>query len=200
MRPLAKCNEARIEYDILLFTPIYIYRGSWIAKPFDKNPWIQGAFDKEIKITAIQTQGRHDYWNWVKTYKISYSKTGADWEVYKNEDGSEHVISPMFIIFTTYLHILCLMILTIGCSSIEQLFYYFQIFQGNTDHTTVVTNTLHQPIDNVKYLRILPLTWAGIPSLRFEILGCDTKGIVHLNTISRLWLFYKNCFLPFMSK
>ena len=95
---LLQNNEDRLECKILLFTRIYIYRGSWIAKPFDKNPWIQGAFDKQIKITAIQTQGRHDYWNWVKTYKISYSETGADWEVYKSEDGSEHVISPLFII------------------------------------------------------------------------------------------------------
>ena len=85
-------------YTMWLFTWIYIYRGSWIAKSFDKQPWIQGTFGKQFTVTAIQTQGRHDYWNWVKTYKMMYSENGIDWHVYKSEDGLDQVIYHLLII------------------------------------------------------------------------------------------------------
>ena len=68
-----------------------IYRGGWAAKNIDLNQWIQVEFETSYKITSIQTQGRSDMAQWVKSYKVGYSWNGIDWKIYKDGDGIEKV-------------------------------------------------------------------------------------------------------------
>ena len=47
-----------------------------------------------------------------------------------------------------------------------------QIFTGNIDRHTVVTNALQSPF-SARYVKILPKTWNGRPSMRVEYYtGC----------------------------
>ncbi|CAH1255660.1 MFGE8 [Branchiostoma lanceolatum] len=48
-----------------------------------------------------------------------------------------------------------------------------QVFPGNTDRNTPVTNLLDDPVD-ARYVRFLPQSWYGWMSMRVEILGCNT--------------------------
>ncbi|XP_072033324.1 lactadherin-like [Amphiura filiformis] len=58
------------------------------------------------------------------------------------------------------------------------------IFEGNTDHTTVVTNCFPTQV-TAAYIRIVPTAWNIWISLRFELLGCEGTYIMFI----LLWLF-----------
>lgn len=55
-------------------------------------------------------------------------------------------------------------------------FYYrqLQIFTGNSDQDSVVTNMLPCPI-LARCIRINPLDWKDHASLRFDLLGCPAQ-------------------------
>ena len=53
-----------------------------------------------------------------------------------------------------------------------------QVFAGNSDRHTVVTNELNPPIPEARFVKILPQEWERSVTLRFEILGCRVKGKV----------------------
>jgi hypothetical protein len=53
---------------------------SWTARKQDQNQWIQIDLGEEEIITAIATQGRSNYNQWVKTYSVSYSLDGKTFE------------------------------------------------------------------------------------------------------------------------
>ncbi|XP_078684919.1 lactadherin-like [Branchiostoma floridae x Branchiostoma belcheri] len=46
-----------------------------------------------------------------------------------------------------------------------------EVFPGNTDRNTPVTNLLDSPTD-ARYVRFLPQSWHGWMSMRVEVLGC----------------------------
>lgn len=48
--------------------------GSWSSQVNDVNQWLRVDFPQNVKIARIATQGRQDYDQWVKTYKIKYSE------------------------------------------------------------------------------------------------------------------------------
>ena len=50
--------------------------------------------------------------------------------------------------------------------------FFLQIFDGNTDNTNAVVNTLLSPVDAI-FVKILPVTWEGQIGLRFDIRGCS---------------------------
>ena len=52
----------------------------------------------------------------------------------------------------------------------------FEVFKGNSDKDTIITNTLNPPIARAQFVRILPQKWHNHISLRFDILGCVVKG------------------------
>eukprot|EP00058_Branchiostoma_floridae_P010640 XP_002596128.1 hypothetical protein BRAFLDRAFT_66146 [Branchiostoma floridae] len=56
-----------------------------------------------------------------------------------------------------------------------------QVFTGNSDRNTVVTNTFPNPV-LTRWLRVNPRTWSGHVSLRMEILGCDPGELVTCST------------------
>ena len=48
-----------------------------------------------------------------------------------------------------------------------------QIFDGNTDGSTIVTSMFPRPITaTYMYVRINPYEWGSSIGLRFELLGC----------------------------
>ncbi|XP_072170354.1 uncharacterized protein [Diadema setosum] len=52
-----------------------------------------------------------------------------------------------------------------------------RIFPGNTDRNSLVVNTLSMPV-TARYVRILPFTWYGHISMRFELLGDGPINVV----------------------
>ena len=59
---------------------------SWSARRNDQNQWIQVDLGRKEVVTAIATQGRSNYNQWVKTYSVSYSLDGKAFEPYKIND------------------------------------------------------------------------------------------------------------------
>ena len=53
-------------------------------------------------------------------------------------------------------------------------YHFFQEFDGNIDHYSVVHHDLNPPITE-RYVRFRPLTWNVHISMRVEIYGC-TQG------------------------
>ena len=52
-------------------------------------------------------------------------------------------------------------------------FYIFQVFPGNSDPDTIVTNMFECPIIT-RCVRLNPISWKNFISLRFDIIGCST--------------------------
>ena len=69
----------------------YHRQGSWAATDKNLCQYIQARFDQAMKITAIQTQGRNGYDQWVSQYKVSYSLDGKEWSMYKQQNGDDKV-------------------------------------------------------------------------------------------------------------
>lgn len=51
--------------------------GAWSARHNNVFQWLQVDFTSPVKITAIATQGRSDYNQWVKSYRLQYSLDGG---------------------------------------------------------------------------------------------------------------------------
>ena len=76
---------------IILFCFCHGNSGSWASHHKNLHQWIQAEFAEPLKVTAIQTQGRSDGDNWVKTYKISYGNDGIHWSHAIDKYGEEMV-------------------------------------------------------------------------------------------------------------
>ena len=69
--------------------------GSWSAKTNDVNQWLQVELGSECtKVTRIATQGRNDYDQWVKTYKLQYSDDGLNFQNYREQGATEDKVVP----------------------------------------------------------------------------------------------------------
>ncbi|KAL9982791.1 hypothetical protein ACROYT_G004896 [Oculina patagonica] len=65
--------------------------GTWSAETNDQNQFLEVDFWRNVKITKFQTQGRQDYPQWVKKYKLAYSVDGSSsFETYQ-ENGVDKV-------------------------------------------------------------------------------------------------------------
>ncbi|XP_022799083.1 lactadherin-like [Stylophora pistillata] len=51
------------------------HAGAWCVKYYSSGEWLQVNLRRIMKITAIATQGREDYSQWVKSYKICYGQS-----------------------------------------------------------------------------------------------------------------------------
>ena len=69
--------------------------GSWSAKTNDVNQWLQIELGSEYsKVTQIATQGRSDYDQWVKAYKLQYSDDGLNFQYYREQGETEDKVVP----------------------------------------------------------------------------------------------------------
>ena len=56
--------------------------GGWAALHNDQNQYLQIKFGQIFQITGVNTQGRADAAQWVKSYKLEYSTDGSSWTYY----------------------------------------------------------------------------------------------------------------------
>ena len=78
--------------------------GAWSAKTNDVNQWLKVDFDRPLRVTHIQTQGRQDCCNqWVTSYAVSYSHDNIHWQSYTH-NGQQKVTAfgdSVIYIFTS---------------------------------------------------------------------------------------------------
>ena len=58
--------------------------GAWSARTNDVHQWLQVDLRAKTEVTAIKIQGRQDSDQWVKTFTISYSNDGTNFQPYQN--------------------------------------------------------------------------------------------------------------------
>ena len=64
--------------------------GSWAAKTNNVNQWLQIELGSDYtKVTRIVTQGRSDYDQWIKTFKLQYSEDGVNYQFYREQGQTE---------------------------------------------------------------------------------------------------------------
>ena len=72
------------------------YASAWCSVgSADPNPWIQVDFITKVYITAVITQGRGDYDQWVTEYQVAYSSDGQDWQHVTNKNGTNRTVSKL---------------------------------------------------------------------------------------------------------
>ena len=57
-------------------------QGGWSAKYNKANQWLQIDLGALFRVTAVATQGRSNYNQWVTKYKLQYSDNGATFTYY----------------------------------------------------------------------------------------------------------------------
>ncbi|XP_068752557.1 protein sidekick-1-like isoform X3 [Montipora capricornis] len=61
-------------------------RGAWSAKKSDENQWLQIDLRASYtKVTAVASQGRNDFKQWVTKYKLQYSNDRVTFQYYKEQ-------------------------------------------------------------------------------------------------------------------
>ena len=60
--------------------------GAWSSKLNNKGQWLEVDLGETTKVTMVATQGRYDYDQWVKSYKVAYSKYGGHF-AFQNKVG-----------------------------------------------------------------------------------------------------------------
>ncbi|XP_028411992.1 lactadherin-like [Dendronephthya gigantea] len=73
----------------LNFTPHSGRTGAWSALSNDINQWLQVNFQRLALIAGISTQGRSDYNQFVRSYTISFSKTGGYFTYYTQREATK---------------------------------------------------------------------------------------------------------------
>ena len=59
--------------------------GAWIPAVQDHNQWLQVDFGSETQISGISTQGYYNADHWVKSFTLSYSSSGSNFQQYQPE-------------------------------------------------------------------------------------------------------------------
>ena len=75
------------------------FSGAWSAgRGSPPNSWIQVSFLKETLVTAVITQGRPDYEQWVKRYSVEYTQDGLSWDYIDDDDASTPKVSMLLFV------------------------------------------------------------------------------------------------------
>ena len=56
--------------------------GAWCVRTNNNKQWFQIDLGNPTTVTKVATQGRHDAFQWVTSYSLSYSLTGSYWVQY----------------------------------------------------------------------------------------------------------------------
>ena len=54
--------------------------GAWSAKLNNKGQWLEADLGETTAVAMVATQGRYDHDQWVKSFKVAYSKYGSHFE------------------------------------------------------------------------------------------------------------------------
>ncbi len=57
--------------------------GGWAGEMDDSYPWLQVDLQQTTRVAGIATQGRSDYNQWTKTYKLQYGEDGLNFTFYR---------------------------------------------------------------------------------------------------------------------
>ena len=57
---------------------------------------------------------------------------------------------------------------------VNYVIYIFQVFPGNSDKDTIVTNMFKCPVI-ARCVRVNPVSWYQHINMRFDIIGCSTN-------------------------
>ena len=68
-------------------------RGSWVPLRWNLKQWLQIDLGSVNKVTAVATQGRSDYPQYVKKYKLQYSQDGKDFLYYRETGQTEDKVT-----------------------------------------------------------------------------------------------------------
>ncbi|KAI8486253.1 hypothetical protein Bbelb_359690 [Branchiostoma belcheri] len=69
-------------------------RKGWLARSLNMDAeWMKVDLGQESRVYGVVTQGRVDYNQWARTYKLSFSLDGQTWTTYANLDGSDKVFA-----------------------------------------------------------------------------------------------------------
>ncbi|XP_028411622.1 EGF-like repeat and discoidin I-like domain-containing protein 3 [Dendronephthya gigantea] len=144
-------NNHRDANGRLNFIPPYGISGAWCARSNDLNQWLQVNFQRLTLIAGISTQGRFDNYQFVKSYTVSFSKTGGYFMYYTQGEATK----------ADSLEVCTLELLD------STLCYEFQ---GNSDQNTIVHRKVIPPI-SARLIRLHPTTWQNHISMRVEFYG-----------------------------
>ncbi|GFY77264.1 hemocytin, partial [Trichonephila inaurata madagascariensis] len=78
--------------------------GAWIAGEINDHQYIEVDLGEIQPVYGVITKGRHGHQEWVKTYKVLYSRNGMAY-AYVSEDGQEKIFSGNFDSETPVEHI-----------------------------------------------------------------------------------------------
>ena len=61
-------------------------QGGWVTRTNNADQWLQIDLGEQYtKVTRVATQGRFQFNQWVKTYKLQYSDDGVNFQYYKEQ-------------------------------------------------------------------------------------------------------------------
>ena len=66
---------------------LYLLHSAWCPRTNDQNQWLQIRFAQRFEITRVATQGRHNAYNWVKSYTLNYSSDGLMFYQYRTNQN-----------------------------------------------------------------------------------------------------------------
>ena len=77
--------------------------GAWVPQIYRPDNWLKIDLSRKMIVTKVATQGKPNLaqWQWVTSYKISFSQDDHAWEVYK-EHGIEKVNGILYPEYSTY--------------------------------------------------------------------------------------------------
>ena len=78
--------------------------GGWVAKANDDKPTLTITFSYPFtRVTGIATQGRQDANQWVKTYRLKYSKPNGEGGFYTDPGETLYKVNNNLLIRTKWL-------------------------------------------------------------------------------------------------
>ncbi|XP_033120349.1 EGF-like repeat and discoidin I-like domain-containing protein 3, partial [Anneissia japonica] len=137
--------------------------GSWSSNVNDQYQWIQVDLGKLHEVHGVITQGRNKY---ITPDGFIWDQWVTSYEILYSVDGNH--FQP---------------IKNSNCQVTK--------FVGNSDHDTMVTNILSDPV-YAQFVRIHPTGWYSAISLRFEVLGCSADKMAEHSTYYKSLNFHRS--------
>ncbi|XP_033116614.1 EGF-like repeat and discoidin I-like domain-containing protein 3 isoform X1 [Anneissia japonica] len=137
--------------------------GSWSSNVSDQYQWIQVDLGKLHEVHGVITQGRNEY---IAPDGLIWDQWVTSYEILYSVDGNHFQPTK-----------------NSNCQVTN--------FVGNSDHDTMVTNILSDPV-YAQFVRVHPTDWYSHISLRFEVLGCSADKMAEHSTYYKSLNFHRS--------
>ena len=74
------------------------YQAGWSAALNDLDEWFQIDLRIQTSVTAVATQGRPAFNQWVTKYKLQYSSDGNSFQVYKQQGQNSDKVRKIYLL------------------------------------------------------------------------------------------------------